>query len=282
MSVSANNVTLELAADSAVYNKKGATVPVVIKYNGEVVDAKFYKVAYKNNKKVSTDESLATVTVTGKTNFTKSLRAEYKVIASGAEHITFTAEDAVIPKSVDKLKTKLTIKETATGKALAAKKDYVKKVEYLIADANAEGGYRSVSGNDLVYNTEVTARITLMGNYGDGETTTKTATFRLYETKASAFKIAKIDHQTYAGGAELRPEPVVTIKVKENGTTVTKTLEKDKDYTVSYDKNTAVGTAKVIVTGINQYGGTKSATFKITKKTMDFVGVMSFLKDLFN
>ena len=284
MSVSANNVTLELASDSAVYNKKGATVPVVVKYNGEVVDAKFYKVAYKNNKKVSTDESLATVTVTGKTNFTKSLKAEYKVIASGAEHITFTAEDAVIPKSVDKLKTKLTIKETATGKALAAKKDYVKKVEYLIADADAEGGYRSVSGNDLVYNTEVTARITLMGNYGDGETTTKTATFRLYETKASAFKIANIDPQTYAGGAELRPEPVVTIKVKdpETGKKVDKVLVKDQDYTVSYDKNTAVGKGKVIVTGINQYGGTKSATFKITKKPMDFVGVMSLLKDLFD
>ena len=291
MSDAANNVTVELGAESVVYNKKGATVPVVVKYKGNVVDPKFYKVTYKNYKVVSTEEKPATVTITGKTNFKNSLApVTYKVVKSDASQITFTAAEALIPSSKDpkKVKTSLTIKETATNKALKSKADYLKAIEYKIADNTAEGGYRDITEEDLVYNTEVTAIITLTGNYGDGATTKMYAPFRLYKTKASSFKVAKIDPQVYAGGEELRPsldgKVTIKVKVKEGNKTVTKTetLVENEDYTVSYTKNTAVGTAKVTITGINEYGGTKSATFKITKKKMDFVGVMSFFEELFN
>lgn len=54
-------------------------------------------------------------------------------------------------------------------------------------------------------------------------------------------------------------KPTVTVKSK-NG----KTLTKDTDYTVSYSDNTEIGTAKVTVTGIGDYTGTKTVTFAIT------------------
>lgn len=63
----------------------------------------------------------------------------------------------------------------------------------------------------------------------------------------------------YNKGTEIKP--AVTVKL---GSAV---LTKDTDYTVSYENNKNAGTAKVIVTGINDYSGTASATFTIKKAT---------------
>ena len=59
---------------------------------------------------------------------------------------------------------------------------------------------------------------------------------------------------TYDGKAH---EPAVTVTLGG------KTLAKDKDFTVGYRNNVAVGTATVTVTGAGNYVGEKSATFEI-------------------
>ena len=59
---------------------------------------------------------------------------------------------------------------------------------------------------------------------------------------------------TYNGKAK-KPAATVTL----NG----KTLKKDVDYTVKYSFNTAIGNAKVTITGKGNYKGTVSKTFKI-------------------
>ena len=59
---------------------------------------------------------------------------------------------------------------------------------------------------------------------------------------------------TYSGKAK-KPTATVTL----NG----KTLKKDVDYTVKYFSNTAIGKAKVTITGKGNYKGTVSKTFKI-------------------
>lgn len=46
-----------------------------------------------------------------------------------------------------------------------------------------------------------------------------------------------------------------------------KALVKDRDYKVSYQNNTNAGTAKVIITAIGSYRGTKEQSFKIAKAT---------------
>lgn len=72
----------------------------------------------------------------------------------------------------------------------------------------------------------------------------------------STVTIDAIANQSYTGSA-ITPDP----KVKD-GTT---TLVKGTDYTVSYDKNTYVGTntAKLTITGTGNYTGTKDANFTI-------------------
>ncbi len=61
-------------------------------------------------------------------------------------------------------------------------------------------------------------------------------------------------------GSKITPNPVVT----KNG----KTLEKDKDYKVTYQNNQEVGTATVTVEGIGEYSGKISKTYSITKENI--------------
>ena len=69
-----------------------------------------------------------------------------------------------------------------------------------------------------------------------------------------------VEDQVYAGSAV---EPAVTVTL--NGTE----LQKDRDYTVEYQNNTAPGTATVIITGIGDYTGTATQTFAITADLSD-------------
>ncbi|WP_461810968.1 sugar-binding domain-containing protein [Faecalimonas sp.] len=62
-------------------------------------------------------------------------------------------------------------------------------------------------------------------------------------------------------------EPQVT--VKQNGTALTYGV----DYKVSYANNTAVGTAKAIVTGIGKYSGTLETTFEIEKNLVSLKSI---------
>lgn len=68
-----------------------------------------------------------------------------------------------------------------------------------------------------------------------------------------------VKNQVYTGQA-LKPNPVV----KDDGAR----LKKDTDYTVSYKKNTDIGTATVVIKGKGTYTGTVKATFKINPKAM--------------
>ena len=71
--------------------------------------------------------------------------------------------------------------------------------------------------------------------------------------------IASIKDQPYTGKAI---EPKLTVKL--NG----KTLQKGKDYTVSFKDNKEIGTATVTVTGKGSYTGKKTATFRIVPKAV--------------
>ena len=64
----------------------------------------------------------------------------------------------------------------------------------------------------------------------------------------------EVEDQVYAGQA-VEPEPTVTLEGA--------TLERGKDYEVSYANNAAPGTATVTVAGKGAYAGTQSATFKV-------------------
>lgn len=65
-------------------------------------------------------------------------------------------------------------------------------------------------------------------------------------------------------GEPIKPVPTVTL----NG----KTLAAGTDYTVSYENNTNVGTASVVITGTGSYSGTVKKNFTITECAHDWDG----------
>lgn len=80
--------------------------------------------------------------------------------------------------------------------------------------------------------------------------------------------VTGLSAKTYTGKA-IAPVPTVTI-----GST---TLTPNIDYTVSYSNNTDVGTATVTITGVGNYNGTKTATFKINKANQSITAKTSAL-----
>lgn len=73
-----------------------------------------------------------------------------------------------------------------------------------------------------------------------------------------------IEQQTYHyTGSEITP--IVTVKIGR------KTLEENKDYTVTYENNIALGTASLTVTGNGKYTGSKTITFEIVEGIIDDV-----------
>ena len=85
-----------------------------------------------------------------------------------------------------------------------------------------------------------------------------------YKVRMKAGMIMKIQDQTYNGNY-ITPLVAVTV----DGAV----LKKDRDYTVEFANNKAVGTATVTVTGKGNYVGTAKKTFKIVKDTTSKVDI---------
>ena len=83
-----------------------------------------------------------------------------------------------------------------------------------------------------------------------------TKNFTIQAKDVSELEVSGLKTRAYTGKA-IKPKPVVT-----DGT---KTLTLGTDYTLSYQRNKNVGTARVVVTGMGNYAGTRTDTFKIKK-----------------
>lgn len=120
-------------------------------------------------------------------------------------------------------------------------------------------------------NTEIgtaTAIITGIGDY-TGE---KRVTFKITGGSISKAKVTGLVSSVVYAGSPITQNCTLTMSIatKVNGKTVTetKTLKQNKDYKVTYQKNTKAGTATVLFTGINGYSGTLKKTFRITTYDM--------------
>ncbi len=218
-----------------------AIEPVVTVKDGEttLTLGTDYEVAYSNNVNAGT----ATVTITGKGNY------------SGETAATFT----IIPKAVtnDGITIAAIADRTYTGSAI--------EPEVTVTD----GGTTLTLGTDYTigYSANVnvgtaTATITGKGNYS-GE---KAATFTIIPKAVTNddITIAAITVQTYTGSAI---EPEVTVTDGE------KNLTLGTDYTIGYSANVNVGTATATISGKGNYSGEKAATFTIAPKLVTNDGI---------
>lgn len=216
------------------YTGKAVTVTPEVTFGGTILQEKQdYTVSYKNNSKAGT----ATMTLTGKGNFKGKVTKTFEITPCSLtenEAVLIQAEDMAYTGNA--LKPKVTV--TCDGNKLSTK-DYT-----ISCQNNKELGTGNIT-------------ITGKGNY----TGTAEGTFRIVakDRMISRCKVSKIEAQTYS------IDPVTPDIVILDGD---KTLQKDVDYALSFEKNDRAGTATAVIKGIGEYAGTRKATFKILPKSM--------------
>ena len=231
-----SKAAVSLEETSYTYDGSAKTPAVTVTLNGKTLALNTdYSVSYNNNIEVGT----ANVIITGMGNYTSSVTAHFtitkavEVVKADISKATVTLEETSFTYDGSAKTPAVTV--TLDGKTLLLNTDY--SVSY---NNNIEVGTADVS-------------ISGMGNYSGS------ATAHFTITKADISKAAvtlEKSSYTYDGSAKT---PSVTVSL--NG----KTLLLNTDYSVSYDKNTEVGTADAIISGMGNYTGNTTATFTITK-----------------
>ncbi len=243
------------------YNGK-AIKPQARVYNGSkrLQEGRDYTIRYKNNIKAS---DTASIIVKGKGNYSGTETKTFRIAPIDFSDSRIIAEDITLGynKKVQKPVPILTF----NGKKLAKNKDFT------ITYSSLEKGISGANQQIGVYEIELKAKPN--GNFTGSKTIQFTITDKTLISKA---KVSKIADQTYNNGTECRPSLQVTIKGKAGA------LVEGQDFTVTYQNNTAIGTATAILTGIGDYAGTKKVTFKITGRSIAKASVSGIENKTFN
>ncbi|MBD5485348.1 MAG: hypothetical protein HDR18_07490 [Lachnospiraceae bacterium] len=254
------------------YVKGGCKPEPVVKFGGQTLKAGTdYTLAYKQNNAAG---SLAVLTIKGKGNFTGSTTKEYEITTQDIGKMTVTAADKVYQNKKNIYKTTVQVTDT-NGKKLAAGKDYDKNMEYSYVERTLIGKTYKKAGepvgvDDIIpAGTKINVTITAKGRDYSGEVS---GTYRITAASITKAKVS-IKDQTYTGKAielDTKADPQV-VYVEVNGTAL-----KPEEFEIvagSYSNNINKGKAKVVIRGLGNYGGTKTATFKIKGKGLGLFGL---------
>ena len=182
---------------------------------------------------------IAIITVTGKGNYTGTATGKFTINKASINGAVVSAANTVYTGTAQNPAVTVTL----GGKALASS-------NYTVSYSNNVG-----TGTAIV-------TVTGKGNY----TGTATGKFTI-STASIANATVTVKDVSYKGKAV---KPAVTVKIGNL------TLKEGTDYTVKYSNNSKIGTAKVTVTGIGNYAGTKEASFKIKKGASITVGAYKY------
>ena len=199
--------------------------PLVVLNGKSLVDGTDYTVSYENNTFVGT----ATLTITGKGNYSGSISNQFTISPADISNATVTGIE-------DKSYTSVAITQAPTvifnGKTLVDGTDYTVSYKNNVAAGTA------------------TVIITGKGNF-NGEISN---TFKINTVDLKYTEINGIIDKPYSG-TNVTQDLVVSL----NGNK----LVEGTDYAVSYDNNVELGVATVTVTGIGSCSGTVTSTFNI-------------------
>ena len=215
--------------ENQTYNGKNIKPVLTIMHNEQLLqEDKDYILEYKNN----IESGTATITITGINEYT------------GTKNITFEINKAKISNlKYENLKNytftgnriNQNLKITHNGIKLDNTKDYT--LEY---KNNKNAGTATVI-------------VTGIGNYYGS----KELNFKIYKRNISAASTSNITTKIYTG-SYIKP----TLSLTYNGYNLTKGVS----YKVSYKNNKNIGVATITITGINNYTGKITKTFKIIPK----------------
>ena len=253
--------------DSYEYAKGGCKPEPTVTFEGKLLKkGTDYTLSYRNNKKLNDGSDAmkqATVTIKGKGNFKGSCLKTYRITQQNLNKMTLTAADKVWKDKKNIYKTTITLRDV-DGKKLSAGQDYDKNILYsyeqdtILEDNSIRKVGTAVSKEDILpagTMIKVTVHAPESGNY----TGSISAVYRITTADISKAS-AKIPVQIYTGKA-IEPEEELEIKLKGEF------LSTDDYEIVKYSNNVNAGTATMMIRGKNNYGGTKSITFKIKKKS---------------
>lgn len=229
-----NNFVISDINDQQVTGQEVKPAITVSKGTTTLISGTDYTVAYTNNTAIGT----ATVTVTGKGNYTGDLTTTFKIVkrALTVENISDVAY------------TGKAIEPTVTVKD--GEKTLVLTTDYTVSYSNNINADNKATATIKPVNTAL---------YG---TDSYTKDFIITKADLSNAEISTIANQTYTGNQQ---KPEITVTYKGN-------IVSADDYTISYGNNTTVkegGTVTITSTGKNFTIGTKqTATFNIVEKDL--------------
>lgn len=266
----------------STYTGNKITPNVTVKYGNKTLQkGKDYKVTYSNNVKVSTgvtDQKKPCVKITGAGNYTgttdktsvNGARLTFEIREKSLGDLSVTA--AVTDLAYNKKDQSLKISVKDGKKTLSVNSQYriakiVDSKNTVIYEYDKETGKATEQSQKQAAKVSDagTYRVTLegLGNYNG----TRIVELKIVgeEHMLSKATIAKIPNQIYTGNKIELSEKDLVVKAKD-GTP----LEFDTHYVVTYTNNIKAGIAKVTITAKrgSGYAGTKTATFKIVKRTI--------------
>ena len=236
-------------AESYPYVKGGAKpVPVIKVGSRTLVSGKDFTLAYANNTKAG---KIATVTITGKGNYSGTVKESFTVTTHYLSGLTMTAADKIVATKPAAMSTTITLTDS-NGKKLVSGTDYEKTIVYTYAESGDP-----VPKEIIPVGTLIKATVTLKGNYA-GKIS---KTFRIVSASIAKATVT-IPVQYYTGSTVYLNKSDIKMKVG------TKVLTENDFDIVSYTGNTYRGTATVTLQGKGEYGGTKTVKFTISQRSL--------------
>jgi len=221
---------------------------------------KDYAVTYKNNTKAGQ----ADIIIKGKGNYSQTIEGHFNILPKQIEDLSITTPDYLI---VNGREQKITVTVKDGNKKLGVGNDYSQIITF-VPDAAAEG---TKAAEDATVEKAKDAgtyniKITMKNNYA-GEVTIPCKMVDGKELLSKAKVTLPSNSLDYKDGAAVEFEDPSKIVVKLNGKVVSQKAEDGTtdNYTISYEDNREVGTAKIVIrAGENSgYVGSCSKTFSI-------------------
>ncbi|MCR4908908.1 MAG: S8 family serine peptidase [Lachnospiraceae bacterium] len=251
-------------ADSVPFAKGGAKPKVTVK-NGSAVlkEGSDYTLSYSKNKAVTNGSQTAQVKIKGKGKYKGSVTKSFAVKQQDLSNLESSIDVA------DQFTTKAKLKKPSVtitdidGKKLKANKDYTVGEPDLSAPGNTDTAgevYITIAGKGA-YTGEV-----------------KDKRFRYMQVSDNLGKAKKgksIAEQIYTGNPVKLSNGELTRIIYAGSRNAPKYLEPGKDFVIiGYTDNVKKGTAKVKLKGVGEYAGTKTLSFKIVGKKVDYKGAL--------
>lgn len=207
-----------------------------------------YAVSYKNNINANTlstekeKEKAPTVLITGKGNYTGSIKKTFVIAPKNLEDADVQADNLAAAYKEDKVNKLVPVVKWGTKK-LANKKDF-------------QVFYPDTSGSAYEMPGDYEVVIKGIGNYTGTRKITLTVAGEK-ERLISKAKFSAVPTQEYTGEAVVLTEDMLTATYNKEP------LIMDKDYTLEYGSCITPGTYEVLVKGKGIYKGVKRIRFKI-------------------